>query len=539
MPVGVGMGESGDENREARLEELQRRLVESARRLEETEALAQVGSWEWKLPEMHSAWSKELLRIFCRDPERPPPTIDELIAAVHPDDRPEFEEFVARVRQTRGAFRYSYRIVDAEGEVHYLQARGRTVFDSDGRPARAYGTTQDITELKRSEAQLERGQRLESVGELAGGVAHDFNNLLAVILNNTELLLAGAEDEGTAASLREVEQAATSAAELTRRLLIFSRREATDLQPVDLVAAVREAEALLRRAIGEQVELTVDAPEGLPAVSLEAGQAEQVLVNLAVNARDAMSEGGGRIAISLRQLDGRSPEREAVPNLQPGAPYVVLSVADDGIGMSEETAAQAFDPFFTTKPRGKGTGLGLATVYGIASQAGGQVEIESRPARGTAVNVYLPVAAMAEGPEAEAEAEPFGEGPNEGRTVLVVDNEAAVRTIVCRMLARLGYKTVAAGGGIEAEDVLAGEDVDLLLTDIVMPGLSGRELVERLRLLQPGVRAIYMSGYTAGAGYAEQPWEDGAIVLEKPFTAKQLLTALAQAMAGGGDPARG
>lgn len=533
------MGESAGKDRDAQLGKLQRRLAESARRLEETEALARVGSWEWDLPEMrHAAWSKELLRIFGRDPAGSPPTIDELIAAVHPDDRVGFQELVARARQTPGPFRYGYRIVDAEGKVHHLQARGRTVTDAAGRPTRSYGTTQDITELKHSEAQLEQAKRLEAVGQLAGGVAHDFNNLLAVILNRTEYLLGGLAEEEAAASLREIERAAGSAAELTRRLLLFSRREATDLQAVDLCAAARETEVLLRRTIGEQVEISLDAPEGLPLVNLEPGQAEQVLINLVVNARDAMPE-GGRISIAVRQLDVSTVNRDPIPNLPPGAPYVELSVADEGVGMSADTADQAFDPFFTTKPRGKGTGLGLATVYGVVSQAGGKVEIESRPGRGTLVSVYLPIAAEGDA-EANPKPMPSPAISGDGRTVLVVDNEEAVRTIVCHMLQRRGYRTLDAGSGPDAEAVFAGEKaVDLLLTDVVMPGMSGTELVERLRSRHPDLRAIYMSGFAAGAGPGGLPREDGAIVLEKPFTTARLLAAASEALALRGSPSLG
>jgi signal transduction histidine kinase/CheY-like chemotaxis protein len=510
--------------------ELERRLEESARRLEETQALARVGSWEWELPMLRATWSKEMLRIFGRDPDGPPPEIGDLIEAVHPDDRPGFRELVATVKQTPGPFRHSYRIVDADGEMHYLQARGRTVADEEGRPVRSYGTTQDISELKRSEAQLERAKRLEAVGQLAGGVAHDFNNLLSVILNQAECLIEDADrgDEGTLAGLREIERAALTAADLTRHLLLFSRREATDLQAIDLVAALAESEPLLRSAIGERIELDVEAPAGLPPVRLGVGQVEQLLINLAVNARDAMPE-GGRISISVREAEARASDATPPPSLPQGASHLVLRVADEGIGMSTETASQAFDPFFTTKPRGKGTGLGLATVYGIVSQAGGQIEIESEPGEGTAVTVYLPVLAAGEAEPQPGRVLPL---PGEGQTVLVVDNEEAVRTIVCRMLERHGYRTVAANGGTEAEAILSGEEeIDLLLTDIVMPGTSGWELVGRLHASNPGLRALYMSGYVAGADSIGRPLGEGAIVLEKPFTGTQLIAAVGELLA--------
>jgi two-component system, cell cycle sensor histidine kinase and response regulator CckA len=530
MPeVGAQRDDVGGDDRAAGIEELQSRLRESVRRLEETQTLARVGSWEWDIPPLQSTWSKEMLRIFGRDPDGPPPTLDELIAAVHPDDRAGFRELVERVRQTPGRFQHRYRIIDADGEVHHLQAVGRTVLDAEGRPTRSFGTTQDITELRRSEMQLERAQRLEAVGQLAGGIAHDFNNLLSVILNHAECLMGEAGEDEAMPGLREIERAALTAADLTRHLLLFSRRETTDLRPIDLVAALCEAEALLRPTIGEQIEISLEAPAGLPPVGLGVGQAEQILINLAVNARDAMPQ-GGRIAISVRELNIDASAGDPVSDSSPGAPHLVLSVADEGVGMSAETAAQAFDPFFTTKSRDKGTGLGLATVYGIVSQAGGQIEIESEPGKGTVVNVYLPVVAGGEGDPKPVPALP---PPARGQTVLVVDNEQAVRTVVCRMLERHGYRAVHAAGGAEAEVILAGgRDVDLLLTDMVMPGMSGGELVGRLHSQNPSLPAIYMSGF-AGGGTSQQALGRDATFLEKPFTGRQLIAAVDEILARG------
>ena len=328
---------------------------------------------------------------------------------------------------------------------------------------------------------------------------------------------------------------ALTAADLIRHLLLFSRREATDLHAVDLTGALRDTEALLRPTIGEQIEIEIEVPSGLPPVSLGAGQAEQVLINLAVNARDAMPE-GGRIAISVRELDVGDSNGDLVSNLPPGVPHLVLSVADGGIGMSAETAAQAFDPFFTTKPRDKGTGLGLATVYGIVSQAGGQVEIESEPGKGTVVNVYLPVATVEEkDPQPRPSTPVPTPAPARGQTVLVVDNEEAVRTVICLMLEKRGYRTVHAAGGEEAESiVVGGKEIDLLLTDLVMPGMSGWELGGRLRSLNPNLRAIYMSGFADG-GSSEQSLDAGTNFLEKPFTSAQLIAAVGEVLAGGRD----
>ena len=514
------MGEPAVQDAELQIAQLRDSLAESVRRLQETQSLASVGSWEWDLAELRSVWSKEMLRIFGRDPEGPPPSLEELVAAIHPEDRPGFEELVARVRSTPGPFRHSYRIVDAAGEVRHLQALGRTTLDARGAPARAYGTTQDISELKRSEEQLKRAQRLEAVGQLASGVAHDFNNLLAVILNQAELLLDDRPDGQLAASLEEIRRAGLAAADLTRHLLLFSSRQPLESGPVDLAAALAEAEPLLRSAAGERIELALEAEEGLPPVRLGLGQAEQVLVNLVVNARDAIS-GAGKVSVAL----GRGEDGQ-----------VLLSVADDGAGMDAETAARAFDPFFTTKPRDRGTGLGLATVYGIVGKAGGQVEIESEPGRGTTVSARLPEAV--EGVEAPS---PATEKPADGHgeLVLVVDDEEAVRTIVCRMLERHGYRTVAAADADSAEAVLAEQgDVDLLLTDVVMPGMSGWELVGRLHARNPGLRAIYMSGNVMTGGVTGRPVGESALILEKPFTGMELVAAVGEVLTGGRGAAR-
>jgi two-component system cell cycle sensor histidine kinase/response regulator CckA len=519
------MGEGAEDEHRARLKELEHQLEESKKRLEETQALARVGSWEWDVPVKQARWSRELLRIFGRDPDGPPPFRDEMLAAIHPEDLPDFKDLVARIESTPGPFAHSYRIVDPEGNIHYMEARGYVESDEDGKPARTFGTTQDITELKESQDQLERAQRFEALGQLAGGVAHDFNNLLSVILNYAEYMIAVSDDPETVKGLREIERAAGSAADLTRQLLLFSRSDANELRAVDLSAVVEETEAMLCRTIGEHVALEVDAPAGLPKVSLASGQAQQILINLAVNARDALPE-GGTIKVTVRKLDCRGSKDASG---EASASCLLLMVADDGVGMSTEVARNAFDPFFTTKPRGQGTGLGLATVYGIVNQAGGQVEIESEPQVGTTLKVYLPTVEIEEEPAEKSEPSP--PSPGEERTVLVVENEKAVRVIVCNMLEKHGYKVRTAASGIEAEQLMEvdGQDIDLVLTDVVMPNMSGRELVKRLRALRPEVGVIYMSGYAADSNSPlGTRWGSGAAVLEKPFTEAQLLRAVAE-----------
>jgi len=515
--VGAGARERIKDDRDTPIRDLELRLKTAESRLEETQALTRVGSWEWLIKpdgDWRPFYSREMQRIFGRDPDGPPPSREELVGHVHPADRADFEALVARIRVTPGRFEHSYRIVDPQGRVRYMQARGFSEADANGQPWRLQGTTQDTTELRESQAQLEQARRMEAIGQLAGGMAHDFNNLLAVILNYAEYTTATATDPQTLEGLKEIERAALTGADLTRQLLLFSRRDSYELRSVELAAVVNETEGMLRRTIGDHIELVVDAPSRLPGATLGDGQAQQILVNLVVNARDALPR-GGRIVVTVREVEGD----------------LVLSVADDGVGMPEEVAAQAFDPFFTTKSRGKGTGLGLATVYGIATRVGGRVEIESEPGRGTTVRVRLPAATETVTAKPPPRRRPLL--PAESRSVLVVDNEAAVRTIVSRMVARHGYRVQTAGSGPEAEAVLeaSGTTVDLLLTDVLMPGMSGRELVGRLRTQCPSLRAIYMSGYTGDEASPLGPWNDGVTILQKPFTGDQLLHAIGDALA--------
>jgi two-component system cell cycle sensor histidine kinase/response regulator CckA len=355
------------------------------------------------------------------------------------------------------------------------------------------------------EAQLQQSRRLESVGKLAGGVAHDFNNLLAIILNYADFAREAATDEEQRRDLEELSKAATRGAELVSQLLLFSRRKPVDAVAVDLCDVVRETEPMLRRTIGAHIELRCRIRDDVPWAIIDPGQLTQVLVNLAVNARDAMPEGGTLTIEATASADG-----------------VRLLVEDTGVGMSEDTRAKAFDPFFTTKPAGSGTGLGLATVYGIVTQAGGSVELASAPGRGTRVTIELPAGEAAPAPR------PAGEAPTpeagRGETILVVEDDDQVRGIVCRILRLHGYRVLEAGGGEQALELAGREpgEIDLLLSDVVMPGMSGVELADHLRRAQPGVRVLHMSGYTSGIA-GPDPRATLPELIEKPFTAAELL----------------
>ncbi len=381
-------------------------------------------------------------------------------------------------------------------------------------------------ENERLREQLARSQRLESVGQLAGGVAHDFNNLLAVILNYASFVLDDLpEGDARREDVAEIKRAAERARDLTHQLLVFSRRELTLPQVVDVGRSLEAARNLLRPTIGEHIDLRMDAAAPLWRTKLGAGQLEQVLVNLAVNARDAMPAGGMLDLVVENVVIGR---RGAPAGLAPGR-YVRLIVRDTGSGMSAETAARAFEPFFSTKPTGKGTGLGLATVYGIATQAGGSVELESTEGEGTTVTLHLPAT-----DELLLAAEPEPRGPDRGagRRVLVVEDEEAVRALTVRLLREHGYEVLEAADGRAGLErcVQADGALDLLLTDVVMPTMSGAELVAQVHELQPSLPVLYVSGYAGDVMPGASRPEDGAQLLQKPFSREALLRAVDEAL---------
>ncbi|OLB82380.1 MAG: hypothetical protein AUI15_37985 [Actinobacteria bacterium 13_2_20CM_2_66_6] len=379
------------------------------------------------------------------------------------------------------------------------------------------------------EAQLQQAQRLESVGQLAGGVAHDFNNLIAVILNYATFV---SDDLGDKPALKDdveqIKRAAERAAVLTRQLLIFSRREISRPEILDLSAVVGEMKKLLLRTIGENIELVTRVDPGLWPVLVDRGQIEQVLMNLAVNARDAMNQ-GGRLVIEARNVDLTEDFAETHIGSRTGR-HVRLSVSDTGHGMTSEVREHAFEPFFTTKPKGEGTGLGLATVYGIVSHAGASVELQSEPQTGATVIVHLP-ASEADTPAATP-AEPAAKPRGEGQTVLLVEDEAGVRSAAKRILIRDGYLVVEAPTPADAIRLgtEGSSDIDLLLTDVVMPGMSGIDVARRIQAVRP-IPVLYMSGYSQDVIAQQGVAADHQVrLLEKPFTRDALLQSVHEAL---------
>jgi PAS domain S-box-containing protein len=391
--------------------------------------------------------------------------------------------------------------------------------DFAGRHARL-AVVEDVTERRRIEDRLRQGQKMEAVGQLAGGIAHDFNNLLTAIVGYATLLdRALPPDDERREEVHEIVGAARRAGNLTQQLLAFSRKQVLRPTVLDVNVIVRDMERILHRIIGEHIALTTSLEPDLAPVRADASQLEQVIMNLAVNARDAMP-GGGRITIETANVPLDADLAQAHPDAHPGA-YVLLAVADTGVGMSPEVKAHLFEPFFTTKEVGKGTGLGLATVYGIVHQSGGFITVDSEPDRGTRFRIYLPRAEAAAKVTAPAAPEPAAAGSG---TVLLVEDEAGVRRLAREVLSRYGYRVLEAGDGSEALRVAGAHQgpIDLLLTDVVMPGMSGAELAERFHEMRPEAGVLYASGY-ADEAVIRHGIRDGVPFLQKPFEPDDLV----------------
>jgi two-component system cell cycle sensor histidine kinase/response regulator CckA len=382
----------------------------------------------------------------------------------------------------------------------------------------------DISERQRLEAELRQSQKLEAVGRLAGGVAHDFNNMLMVINSYTEDALRVLPfDHPLHADLQEVRKAGVRAARLTSQLLAFSRKQIMRLVVCSLGAVVSEIAPMLRRVVGEGVDLAVRLYHGRDQVLADPGQVEQVLFNLVANARDAIDKGGSIVVeTGSKVLSPEDVENRA--DLVPGN-YVTLSVSDTGCGMDEATTAHMFEPFFTTKAPGKGTGLGLSTVYGIVKQSGGQIEVESRVGKGTTVRIYLPL--QEAGRADVAVTPPPGEVPaGRGETIVLVEDDPSVRHLVNRALVQAGYRVLVAGSGPEALSIVQAEDgsrIDLLLTDVILPGMNGCELARMLTASHPTLRVAFMSGYAAEVIQRFGMDDAQLTLIEKPFTITELL----------------
>ncbi len=446
---------------------------------------------------------------------------------------------LTRERYPHVPFIFLSGVLGDEAAVELLR-QGATDYVLKDRPARlatvvrrAVGEAGQRAERARLEAQLAQARRLESLGQLAGGVAHDFNNLLGIISNYMAFIGEELAKEppqihwpAVRADIAEVETAVQRAADLTRQLLAFGCREVLQLRVLNINDAITDVEGLLVRTLGEHIELATILAADLGPVFADPRQIEHVLINLAVNSRDAMPT-GGRLTIETANTELDAAYAAGPGNL-PSGDYISLQVSDTGTGIPEDVIDRVFEPFFSTKPTGAGTGLGLATVYGIVTRAGGAVRVASGTGRGTTVTVLLPVT-----DPTEHDQRPTGESNRDaGTAVLLVEDEPAVREMTRRVLDRGGYHVLTAASGPDAI-AIAGQQgrIDVLLTDVIMPKMMGKELADRVRALRPGLRVLFMSGYTQGTLSAQGILEPGLNLIEKPFSAASLLARLNEVLA--------
>jgi PAS domain S-box-containing protein len=492
--------------------------------LEAAQHVAGLGSWEWEVARDRMQWSHELFHLLGATPDTLPRTLHDLVAYVHPDDRSRVLAMIAGALADGEPFFDDHRVIRPNGVERRVHSRGRPVKDSSGRVVRIVGSEQDVTDRTNLEHSLRQAQKLEVVGRLAGGIAHDFNNLLTVIGTATDFLAdrVGPGD-GLSNDVEEIRQAVERASALTRRLLTFSRKQVKQVTVVDLVAVVREASRMLHRLIGEDVALELDLAADTPRVLIDETEFEQVVMNLVVNARDAMPE-GGTLRISARRAAG--PDGDVTGDDARAADFAIFEVSDTGTGIPEDVRRHIFEPFFTTKSPERGTGLGLATVASIIADAGGLITVESEPGSGSRFSVCLPAAEGSLLPRPASES-PL-QGAANGETVMLVEDVASIRILARRALAAAGYKVLEAESGTQAVDLVSSYagTVDLLVTDVVLPTLHGRAVADEVEKHHPGVGVLYMSGYAPDELLRRRVMESGTPFLAKPFSVPQLLRAV-------------
>ena len=503
-------------------------LKQGEARLRESEAMlrvagraARLGGWKVELPNRRLAWSDEVCAIHEVPPAAVPNTPGEAIAMYAPEFQATIRDRFETCVRDGTPFDLELQIVTASKRRVWVRAIGEAERDASGAITGVRGAVQDIDDRRKLQDQLRQAQKMEAVGRLAGGVAHDFNNLLSVVLIYSELAVAGLRPgDPLRETIEEIRKASERGGELTRQLLAFSRQQVLEPRVVDLGETVGAMKPMLGRLLGEDIDLTVLTSSSAGRVLVDPGQVEQVVMNLAVNARDAMP-GGGKLTIEIANVSVDAEHLGKPEDVRPG-PFVVLEVTDMGTGMTEETRMRVFEPFFTTKEEGKGTGLGLATVFGIVRQSGGYVTVHSELGHGTTFKVYLPrTDQRVQAPLDAPSAVPVGGT----ETILLVEDEEQVRAVACAVLRKNGYNVLEAANGGEA--LLIARDfsakIHLMMTDVVMPRLSGRRLAAETALLRPEMKVLFVSGYTDDSIIHHGVLDAGVALLQKPFTAQGLL----------------
>ncbi len=503
-------------------------LEESRSRLDSALYASDEGLWDWDIGRDRVFFDERYYRMAGYEPGDFPMAFSEWEKRVYPDELDGCRaEIQAYFQGKRRVFDVEFRFLRKDGTWMWLRGRGKVIKRERGRPLRMIGTHADISERKRAEeetrllqVQLHQAQKMESVGRLAGGVAHDFNNMLSAILGYSDIGLASvAEGNPVRELLSEIRCAAERSAELTRQLLAFARKQTIVPRILDLNQTIERMLKMLARLIGEDIQLEWQPHAGLRPVKMDPSQVDQILANLCVNARDAIAGTGHiRIGTSVVHYD------EAYARLHPGTlagHFASISVSDDGCGITPEVRAHLFEPFFTTKEQGKGTGLGLATVYGIVNQNEGFLEVESEPGKGSTFRVCVPFVAASSPVRPSPEVvRPKARSGDE--TVLVVEDEPMLLGLTSRILAAKGYRVLASTDPEEALRLAAKAELDLLITDVVMPGMNGRELARRVVQVRPSVRLLFMSGYIADSSVQQEIIEAGHFFIQKPFSPEDL-----------------
>ena len=478
--------------------------------------------YEWFPKKDEVRWDGDVKGILGYSIEEVGDNTEWWSSRLHSEDVEGVFKELEQARQGERLYDFEYRFRRSDGTYAWMEDRGVMTLNAEGEIEYMIGILGDITERKNLEEQFRQSQKMEAVGQLAGGIAHDFNNLLTVINGYSELLFkALAPDDPKRRSIDAIHEAGERAAALTGQLLAFSRKAVVRRVAVSLNEAVRDTEKMLRRLIGEHIDLTLALDESISTILIDPSQLSQVFVNLAVNARDAMPD-GGKLTVETFGTEIGSEYIAHHPHAKLGR-YVVMAVSDTGVGMSPEVKEHIFEPFFTTKGPGKGTGLGLATVYGIVKQAGGHIEAYSEPGRGSSFKIYFPQIATTEPGQGIS-----GERPAlilEGtETILIVEDEEMVRDLAIQTLRSFGYNTHSAADGAEAQLVAERHGgIDLLFTDVVMPGISGLELASILSEKQPGLKVLFASGYTDDAVVRHGMLDAGSNFLQKPYSTQNLL----------------
>ncbi len=503
-------------------------LVASEKNLAEAQKIAQLGSWKYDLERDEELRSDEFFRILGVPPRKGGRANDSLFEYIHPDDRDTVREKIAETLEKRMPYDAEYRIIRPDGAVRVLHARGVTMEGATGKAARFIGTAMDITERKKLERQYLQAQKMEVVGQLAGGIAHDFNNILTAIIGFQHLLHDRLNDDGAIHFSRQVTMLAEKASFLTRDLLAFSRKQPMNPKPLDLNENIQKLGKLLERLIGEDVELRLNLQEGKLPLMAVSGHLEQVFMNLATNARDAMP-GGGLLTIKTESV---YIDEDFVSVYGYGTPgeYALVSVSDTGCGMDEETRMKVFEPFFTTKEVGRGTGLGLSTAYGIIRKHGGFLSVYSEPGEGSTFRIYLPLEDQDAGAEHAISAHVLP--PRGTETVLLVEDESEVREMTRTLLENNGYRVLATGDGEQAVEMFAENagGVDLLLLDVIMPKKNGKEIYDDIREFRPDIKTIFISGYTADI-VEQKGVPETCHLMSKPFSPHDFLWKIRNVLA--------